>query len=267
MVAARRPAEAGEPEPTRLAGAGECRRRDSNPHCQAPKDRASANGLRRLTRSPVSEEADALTQSAPRRRIAASCSRGDRACRDAANPARTPRALRGPGPAVAVRPSGPSAASPRARTRGRCTAPPRPSPRRPRGTSSRITPVTVLPYICFSPNAPQAVSTCLSASESSGNVSPSASRNVAELRRLVGGDPEHVDARVVELGQVVAEVAGLRRAAGGAGGRVEVDDHAPAAEVGQRDGLAVGVGKGEVGGGVTGLQAFGHGSILATRTA
>ena len=49
------------------------------------------------------------------------------------------------------------------------------------------------------------------------------------------------------------------------GGRVEVDDHVAAAEVGQRDGLAVGVGQGEVGGGVTGLQAvFRHGAILAS---
>ncbi len=49
--------------------------------------------------------------------------------------------------------------------------------------------MTVLPYICFSPKAPHAVSTSLSTSESSGNVSPSASRNFASFAGLSGEIP------------------------------------------------------------------------------
>ena len=90
---------------------------------------------------------------------------------------------------------------------------------------------------------------------------------LGELRGLVGGDAEHVEACAVELGEVVAEVAGLLGAAGGARGRVEVDDHAAAAVVGERDGLAVGVGEGEIGGGVAGGETGAHGPILARRPA
>src|SRR6185312_7093608 len=53
----------------------------------------------------------------------------------------------------------------------------------------RITPVTVLPYICFSPYAPQVVSTSLSASESNGKVRPSLSRNLASFAGLSGEMP------------------------------------------------------------------------------
>ena len=57
---------------------------------------------------------------------------------------------------------------------------------------------------------------------------------LGELGGLVGGDAEHVEARPVQLGEAVAEVAGLLRAAGGARGRVEVHDDAAAAVVGER---------------------------------
>ena len=53
----------------------------------------------------------------------------------------------------------------------------------------RITPVTVRPYSCFSPYAPYAVSTALSGSDRSGNVSDSASRNFASFSGLSGEIP------------------------------------------------------------------------------
>ena len=52
-----------------------------------------------------------------------------------------------------------------------------------------MTPVTVRPYICFSPNAPYAVSTALSSSETSGNVMASRSRNLASFAGLSGEMP------------------------------------------------------------------------------
>src|SRR5690606_25014544 len=78
---------------------------------------------------------------------------------------------------------------------------------------------------------------------------------------LVRGDPEHLVSGVVELGEVVAEVACLLRAAGGARGRVEVHHHGLAAEVGQRHGVALAVRQGEVGGRVAfgETDAVGHG--------
>src|SRR5690349_15399452 len=53
----------------------------------------------------------------------------------------------------------------------------------------RITPVTFLPYMVFSPNAPYACRTSLSGSLSSGNVTPSRSRNFASLAGLSGEIP------------------------------------------------------------------------------
>ena len=55
-------------------------------------------------------------------------------------------------------------------------------------------------------------------------------------------------ARGVERVEGVAEVAGLGGAAGRAGSRVEVDDNFRAAEVAQRNAVAVGIGQGERGG-------------------
>ncbi len=52
-----------------------------------------------------------------------------------------------------------------------------------------MTPTTVLPYIVFSPNAPHAVSTARSGSDSSGKVNCSASRNLASLAGLSGEMP------------------------------------------------------------------------------
>ncbi len=67
---------------------------------------------------------------------------------------------------------------------------------------------------------------------------------VAELRqllRLVGGDADDVEAGVVEVVQVVPEIAGLLRAAGSRRRRVEVNDDAPAFVIGQRYLLPLGV--------------------------
>ncbi|SKY68028.1 Uncharacterised protein [Mycobacteroides abscessus subsp. abscessus] len=52
-----------------------------------------------------------------------------------------------------------------------------------------ITPVTVLPYSFFSPNAPHSVITDLSGSDSRGNVRPSASANLASFSGLSGEIP------------------------------------------------------------------------------
>src|SRR5215470_1421598 len=84
---------------------------------------------------------------------------------------------------------------------------------------------------------------------------------VAEARELggwVGGDAQDGEAGVVEFAEVVAEVAGLLGAAGGAGGWVEVDDYVAAAEVGELDLGAGGVGEGEVGGWVAFDESVGH---------
>src|SRR6478735_4570421 len=53
-----------------------------------------------------------------------------------------------------------------------------------------------------------------------------------------------------------AEIAGLRRAAGGHRGRVEVDDHRLAGEVGERDEVAVGIGQGEGRGNVAHVKSW-----------
>ena len=116
-----------------------------------------------------------------------------------------------------------------------------------------------MPYIFFSPNAPQAVSVVFSGSDSSGKVSPSLSRNFASLAGLSGEMPMTSMPGLVELGEVVAEVAGLLGAARRARGRVEVHDHLAAAVVGERHLVAVGVGQGEVGGDVAGGEpVLGH---------
>src|SRR5262249_4084659 len=86
---------------------------------------------------------------------------------------------------------------------------------------------------------------------------------VAELDEFglgVGGDAENYGAGGVQGAEVVAEVAGLFGAAGGAGGGGEVGDDALAAVVAEGGVLGVGVGEGEVGRGVAGGQAYGHGS-------
>ena len=53
----------------------------------------------------------------------------------------------------------------------------------------RMTPVTVLPYSCFSPYAPYAVRTSFEGSDSSGKDSPSFSRNRASLAGGSGDRP------------------------------------------------------------------------------
>src|SRR5215475_9466613 len=53
----------------------------------------------------------------------------------------------------------------------------------------RITPVTVLPYSCFSPYAPYASRVVLSTSLTSGNVNMSRSRNLASFSGLSGEMP------------------------------------------------------------------------------
>jgi hypothetical protein len=65
----------------------------------------------------------------------------------------------------------------------------------------------------------------------------------------VGRDAEHDRAGLLVGGQVVANAAGLGRAPGRVGLGVEVEDHGAAAQVGERDRLAVLVGEREVGGG------------------
>ncbi|GDY83535.1 hypothetical protein SAVCW2_27340 [Streptomyces avermitilis] len=73
---------------------------------------------------------------------------------------------------------------------------------------------------------------------------------LAELRELlglVGGDADDVVTGARQQLQVVREVAGLLGAAGGQGGRVEVDDDLAALVVGQGDLVAVGVRQGEGG--------------------
>src|SRR5699024_1533103 len=62
---------------------------------------------------------------------------------------------------------------------------------------------------------------------------------------VIGGDADHVEAGGGQRRQVVAEVAGLGRAAGRGGLRVEVDDDLPAGEVRLRVGPSVGIGQGE----------------------
>ena len=83
---------------------------------------------------------------------------------------------------------------------------------------------------------------------------------LGELGRLVGGDADDLEAVAVELGQTVAEVAGLLGAARGARGGVEVHDHLLAGVVGERDIVAVGIGQGERRSGVARLElaVFGH---------
>ncbi|MDT7578030.1 MAG: competence protein ComEC, partial [Pseudonocardiales bacterium] len=88
-----------------------------------------------------------------------------------------------------------------------------------------------------------------------------------ELGGLVGGDAEHVEARAVELGEVVPEIAGLLGATRGSGGWVEVHNDAAAAEVSERDGFPVRVGEGELGSGIAGSETGGHTPILARRPA
>src|SRR5690606_15055383 len=89
-----------------------------------------------------------------------------------------------------------------------------------------------------------------------------------ELLRGVRGDAEHGEPRGVEGPQVVPEVAGLRGAPGGHRRGVEVDDRAAAGgldHLAQRHRVPVGVGEGEVGGGVARLQAragVGHGTVF-----
>ena len=97
----------------------------------------------------------------------------------------------------------------------------------------RMTPWTVLPYIFFSPKAPHAVEHL---AVGVGQQRERQLLGVAELReflRLVGGDADDVEAGVVQLGEAVAEVAGLLGASRGRGGRVEVHDDLAALEVGQ----------------------------------
>ena len=76
-----------------------------------------------------------------------------------------------------------------------------------------MTPCTVLPYMVFSPNAPQALSVSRSGSDSNGKVSSSFA-DLDQLCGLVGGDADDVQACAVQLGQVVAEVAGPLGTAG-----------------------------------------------------
>ena len=82
-----------------------------------------------------------------------------------------------------------------------------------------------------------------------------------ELGGLVRRDADDREPRTVELGEVVPEVARLLRAARRRRRRVAVDHQRAAAEVGQRDGVAVGIGQGEPGRGIAGGQAhvLGHG--------
>src|SRR5690606_11515672 len=65
----------------------------------------------------------------------------------------------------------------------------------------------------------------------------------------------------VQLGETVAEVARLLRASRGARGGVEVHDDLASAIVRQRHLVAVGIGKGEIGCGITGGESavLGHG--------
>src|ERR1700684_2360920 len=79
---------------------------------------------------------------------------------------------------------------------------------------------------------------------------------LGQLLWLVGGDADDIEAGSVELAQVVAEVAGLLGASRRRGRRVEVDDHAMALVVGERDLLAVGARKGEGGRFVARRKAF-----------
>jgi hypothetical protein len=66
-------------------------------------------------------------------------------------------------------------------------------------------------------------------------------------RRIVARHAEHDDAELLERRPVVAEAAGLLRAAGRVVLRVEVDDDVLAGEVGERDLLAVLIGERERG--------------------
>ena len=86
-----------------------------------------------------------------------------------------------------------------------------------------------------------------------------------QLVGVVGRDGEHGVSRRVErlaLGGEVARLAGAPRCHRGG---IEVDDDLPAAQVGERDLLAVVVEEREVGRLITWLQSRGHGPILAYR--
>lgn len=78
-----------------------------------------------------------------------------------------------------------------------------------------------------------------------------------DLRR-VGGDAEDPGVPRGVVLRAVADVAGLLGAARRAGTRVEVQDRPAIATIGERDGGAVLVGEGEVGGGVSGSEHARH---------
>ena len=80
-----------------------------------------------------------------------------------------------------------------------------------------------------------------------------------ERRGVVGGDAHHRQAG--EGGQAVAEVTCLRRASGGEGRRVGVEQHPPTPQVAQPDPRAVRVEEGEVGRRIAGSQS--HARMLA----
>src|SRR5699024_5403909 len=85
-----------------------------------------------------------------------------------------------------------------------------------------------------------------------------------ELVDLVDRDADDAVAGALEAREGVAEVAGLGGASGRAGGRVEVDDDALAAQVRQGEGRAVGGWEREVGGEVTRGEAR-HVEVLWSR--
>ena len=76
----------------------------------------------------------------------------------------------------------------------------------------------------------------------------------------VAGDAEDGDAGLLELGEDVAEAAGLDGAAGGVGAGVEEEDYGGGLEVGEGDGVAVLVVEGEVFDGVVDCTGWACGS-------
>src|SRR5699024_1028088 len=81
---------------------------------------------------------------------------------------------------------------------------------------------------------------------------------LTELRQLVhrvGGDADELDTEIIELGEGVTEIAGLRGAPRGVGLGVEVDHHALTGEIAQGGGGTRIIGEGEGWWGVSNIKA------------
>ena len=118
----------------------------------------------------------------------------------------------------------------------------------------RSLPMYSRPYMYFLTHTPYASATEWSSSPSSGKPEVVLVVELGDLLGRVGRDAEHDRVGRLVVGPVVAHAAGLGGAAGGVGLGIEVENDGLAAQARQRDGVAVLVGEGEVGGGVAGIQ-------------